>query len=152
MQNHLIGLYCFTCAEILENLAGLGAALFGIDLPADDHAAEHVHEQIQIEVLPTNRCGQIRDVPAVQLVWGIGTDRTRLAARTGRLFATSVGELLLLPQYPVESGLRGDIALLVSQTRNDLAWRQVPEFGRVRDRQQFSAFPDRKLVARLILP
>jgi hypothetical protein len=32
MQNDLIGLYRFTRAEILEDLAGLGAALLGIDL------------------------------------------------------------------------------------------------------------------------
>lgn len=32
MQNDLVGLYRFTRAEILDYLAGLGAALFGIDL------------------------------------------------------------------------------------------------------------------------
>jgi hypothetical protein len=40
MQNHLIGPNRLASAKILEDLTGLGAALLGIDLPANDLAAD----------------------------------------------------------------------------------------------------------------
>ncbi|PMS21495.1 hypothetical protein C0Z16_33810 [Paraburkholderia rhynchosiae] len=52
MQNDLVGLYRFTRAEILEVLAGPSAALFGIDLPADNRSAEHVHKEIKYKCCP----------------------------------------------------------------------------------------------------
>src|SRR6187551_74557 len=139
MQNDLMRLYCFTRTEILEYLAGLGTALLNIDLPANDHAAEHVQKQIEIEILTANRGWQVSNIPAIQLVWRIGTERARFAARVGWPFAAPVCELLFFAQHPVESRFRGDIVLLVSQSRDDLARRQMTKFGRVRDCQQLSA-------------
>ncbi|VVE85955.1 hypothetical protein PSP31121_05589 [Pandoraea sputorum] len=152
MQNHLIGLYRFARAQVIEDFAGQYAAFLGINLTADDLAAEHVQKQVQIEILPAHRRGQIRDVPAVQLVRRVGANRTRFAAGLGRPFAAPVGELLLGLQNPVEGRLRGDIALLVCQSRPNLAGPQMTEFGRVRDCQQLSALLGRELVARLVVP
>ncbi|CAE6857072.1 hypothetical protein R75483_07874 [Paraburkholderia domus] len=152
MQNHLIGLYHFACAKVPEDFAGQRAAFLGIDLPADNLATEYIQKQVQIKILSADRRRQIRDVPGIQLVRRVGANRTRFAASVGRPFAAPVGKLLLGLQYPVERRFGGDIALLVCQSRHDLAWRQMTEFGRVRDRQQLGAFVGRKLVARLMVP
>src|SRR6185437_11044607 len=107
--------YRFACAKVPKDFAGQHAAFLGIDLPADDHPTEYVHEQIEIEILPTNRCRQVGDVPAKQLIGRVGTYRAWLAAGAGWSFTAPVGELFLFAQHPVKRRFRGDVAALVGQ-------------------------------------
>lgn len=53
MQNHLIRAYRLSSAKILEDLTGLGAALFGIDLPVNDLAADMTS---RVKRDPLRRC------------------------------------------------------------------------------------------------
>jgi hypothetical protein len=65
-----------------------------------------------------------------------------------RLALTAVGELLLGLEYPIEGGFRGDVQALVSERRDDLAWRLVGKFRSVGKLQKARALLLRKRVGR----
>ncbi len=123
VQHNLLWRDVFPLTNIPHHLACQLAAFRFIDLPADDLAAVDVHEQVQIEVDPHDRCRQIRYVPAEQLAGCRCRQCMRLVARFRRLFGATVLELVLRFQHAIEGRLRGDVLPLIDQPRHDLAWR-----------------------------
>ena len=81
VQHHLAGCDALAQADLTHHLAGQLAAFVFIDLPAHNLAAEDVEEQVQVKVVPRDQRGQVRDVPAEQLVGRRGAQRARFAAR-----------------------------------------------------------------------
>jgi hypothetical protein len=105
--------------------------LFGVgDRPADDRAAEHVQDHVQVVVGPRRWAEQPGDIPAPQLV---GPGRQQL--RSGM---TGMGELVAplaglpgLGQDPVHGAFGGEVGALVQQGGDHFRWGDVDEPGRV---------------------
>jgi hypothetical protein len=97
-------------------------------IPADDFAAEEVHDQVQEEEPTFDGRGQVGDIPAPKLVGCRGLEgQWALVARRAAL-APGL-ELLGLAQHPVEGCFRGEIAAPIGQCRDDLARPQMGELG-----------------------
>src|SRR5450755_4958537 len=99
--------------------------------PADDVAAEHVEDHVQIEVRPLRRALQLGDVPAPQLVRPLG-QQLRLGVRRMReLIATFPHAAMPGFQQPVHRPHRRQVAALVQQRGVHLLRRTVHEPLRV---------------------
>jgi hypothetical protein len=80
-------------ADRLEQLTGQRSAIAVIRLPANDLAAEQIHEQVKVEIHAAHLCGQVADVPAVNLIGPGGHQCAWLAAFLGHPLQTSMGQL-----------------------------------------------------------
>ena len=92
--------------------------------PADDVAAEDVHDDIQVEVGPLLRAEQLGYVPGPNLVWPGGQKLGLLVVRVTKLIAAFTHAVLLL-QDPIHRSGRAQIATLVEQLRVDLRHCEV---------------------------
>ena len=77
----------------------------------------------------------------------------RLRASPARCSTLAAGlELIGVAQHPVEARFRGDIAALVGQCRDDLAWRQMGELGLIDRLENRFALGIAEAVGRRAIP
>src|SRR3546814_2002933 len=93
MKHHLSGLNTLSSTGVAQNLTGVLAVFDIIDLPADDHSAEEVQEQIQIVEATFDGRRQVGDVPTVDFIGRSRRDGPRLGLRAGRPLSTPMRQL-----------------------------------------------------------
>ena len=91
-----------------------------VHLPADDLAAEGVLHQVESIEGPTDRRGQVGDIPRVNLIGSLGLESLRLGDLSGHLRAATPMLLVGLTQHPVEGRFRGQVFAVIGQPRHDL--------------------------------
>ena len=109
----------FTQRGALEQLGGVLGAVVGVDFPADDLAAEDIQDHVEVEELPLDLAGQVRHVPAPQLLGcagHVGRGRTR---RARSLSASAMLVLAVFAHEAVKAGFTGDVAAFIGQGGHD---------------------------------
>ena len=94
-------------------------------LPANNRLAEHVQHHVQAHELPFDRAGQVRDVPAPDLVGPLSHPCLGRGHFLGQLRFASAVELAVLFEHPVKARLRGQVQPSVYQVGHDLRGRQT---------------------------
>lgn len=147
MQDDLVWLYLLASANIAQDIGRQVAQFILVHGPANYLAAEDVEKQVQIIVSSSHSRRQIRDVPAVELVWRRGTQGRRLLPNRG-VCAGSMLDLADAPQYAIEGRFTADIQAFVGQPGHNLAWRQMAKLRRVDGLQDTLTFQLRETIRR----
>jgi hypothetical protein len=148
MQHQPLGGGAFAQRRLADEHGGVLRRLAFVNLPADDLAAVDVHHQVEAIEPPRNRGGQVGDVPAPHLVRATGLVACGLAERAWRLRLTAVVQLIGRAQDAVEARLRGEVAALVGEARDDLRGGQAGVLGLIADRKDLLSLLGAELVGR----
>lgn len=134
--------------RLFDELTGKLAVLGGVDLLADDLAAEHVDDQVQIPPGAAGRSREPGDIPRPESVRRISHMGRGWPFAFGRLVTSTVVVLINVPQYAVERRLRGDIAPLVGVVGDDVRRRSAAVVGLVAQINDHSALQFGEFVMR----
>ena len=94
------------------------------DHPADDAAAEHIEDHVQVQIRPRSRPFELRDVPTPELVGAGGQQLRSCVGRMTELVAP-FADRVMGGQQAVERAPVTQIDAFVEQGRIDLTWRTV---------------------------
>jgi hypothetical protein len=103
----------------LQDGAGMRGILRVPDLGGDDLAAVEVENDIEAEEVPEDGGGQPCDVPCPHRVGSLGRVGGSLGSAAGSAGQPAVMQLTGGAQDPVESRLRGEVAVFVGESRDD---------------------------------
>src|SRR3954454_13036928 len=116
------GTACFSrvSSNSAWNRVGIG------DAPADDPAAEDVENDVEIEVGPFRRSGQLCDIPGPDLIGAFGEQFGLGVDRVAQLVA-ALPNLVMVVQNPVQGPDRAEVDALVEQGGVDLRRGEIGE-------------------------
>src|SRR3954449_6204256 len=116
------GTACFSrvSSNSAWNRVGIG------DAPADDPAAEDVENDVEIEVGPFRRSGQLRDIPRPDLIGAFGEQFGLGVDRVAQLVA-ALPNLVMVVQDAVQGADRAEVDALVEQGGVDLRRGEIGE-------------------------
>src|SRR3954462_15053582 len=119
------GTTCFSrvSSNSAWNRVGIG------DAPADDPAAEDVENDVEIEVGPFRRSGQLRDIPRPDLIGAFGEQFGLGVDRVAQLVA-ALPNLVMVVQDAVQGADRAEVDALVEQGGADLRRGEIGEARR----------------------
>ena len=139
MQDQVLRRHPLAVVGAAEHGRGLFGAFAREDLPADDLAAEDIHEEVEVKEQPLHVRGQVGDIPAPHLI-GRGR-REGVRAPMGRgARPTPRRHLVSRLHHPIEGRLRTQIDPLIRQRRDDLTGWLIGECGLVDQGQDRLAF------------
>ncbi len=124
----------------LQQRRCLLATFLFVNVPANGLTAVNMLDQIQVVILAAYRRWQICNVPRPHLIRPMSSIRRRGGVPPRSLATTSMLLLTRSPQAPIKRRFRRQITRLVSQARNDLAWRQVRVIWAVAQRHDSLSF------------
>jgi len=94
MEDDLLWSQALASIDVAQQLAGPVAAFCFEHLPADDLATKQVEKQVEIVEPAFDGCGQVGNIPAVELIGCGGAQGFGLGARLTGPFAAAVFQLL----------------------------------------------------------